>query len=110
MNIRFDGGMDMIEFDFELAEAEEQRLENTAERLKQTAENSYLDIVHKLRQGWQGESAGKFVEKAVLLQEKMERTFETVHLAKDALRRASVRAEQVEKSAEEIVGVKGRNR
>ena len=100
----------MIEFDFACAGIEEQRLKEASEKLCRMSEDVYAQTVQELRQGWQGENARKFMERAVILQEKMEQTKETIRLADEALHQAAVKAGQMEKRTEEIAKERGRVR
>lgn len=94
--------MGEIKFDFQTAINQEKRLAEIAARMGETADGSYADVLQELRQGWQDEGGRKFVDKGLILQEKMHHTGTLIRQAEEALHRASAKAKRIEEKAREI--------
>ena len=91
-----------VEFDFQTAGQEINRLDETAEKLRQTAAGPYEDTLQELMLGWQGEEVMKFIRKAEILKDKMTGTSALIGRTKEALHQAALKAEAMEKRAKEI--------
>lgn len=94
--------MEEIRFDFQIARQQEQRLDELAGKIEHTVRGSYSDALQELKSAWQSDGSLKFTEKGQILEEKMLKNAALIGQARDALRRAYMKAESIEKKVKEI--------
>lgn len=97
-----------IEFNYAKAVRQAERLEESAERLKQMAQSSMSDTFQQLNASWSGENASSYIQKGHILQQQVSETAaELTRIAED-IKTVAKRIRDAERQAKEIAGHGGR--
>lgn len=94
--------MKEIEFDFQIAKIQIQKLEETANKMEKITFGAYTNAMLELMQGWQSEGSQKIQDKGCALREKMVGTTICIRQAAEALYKATEKAKCIEAKAKEI--------
>ena len=91
----------MIEFDYQAALQQADKLDEIANGLKQSS-NTISETMTALNSGWQGESASAYIIKGQSLKEKVFKTSKDLNDAADKIRKIAKNIHDAETAALEI--------
>lgn len=95
-----------IKMDYKKAKDAADRLEALAKKLRQVEGDQFEDTIHELKKNWKGENADAYVEKARILQRKMDGTKEDLGRAAKTIREIAQRTYDAEMQAYRVVSTR----
>lgn len=94
--------MGQVEFDFQAAKMQEQALEELSSKMERLTDGAYEEFLLQIHESWDGFGADKFLVKAEQMREQLAHTSGKIRQSAELLREAGIKAEQMEKKANEI--------
>ena len=91
-----------IEFDFQRAKAQAEKIDRIADRLRNLSQNDFDDSLQNLSAGWKGESASLYLQKGGALQDKIVNTASELYVVADDIRTIAKRIYEAEIAALKI--------
>ena len=96
--------MALIEFDYDRAISQANRLENVAEDMKRLANSSVNNSLQEINASWTGENATAYIQKGYRLQEQISKTASELMIISESIRRVAERIKRAEDHAKSVVG------
>lgn len=94
--------MSRILFEFDTVAAQQKKLEELLEKLRETETKAYDETLGTLKNGWNEFGSDLFHEKAAGGRAQFDTLLQTVEQAVTEVEKARARAERIEREAEEI--------
>ncbi|MBQ4528376.1 MAG: WXG100 family type VII secretion target [Clostridia bacterium] len=91
-----------IEFDYSRAISQANRLDEIAQRVRNSSASQLENAMSELRAGWEGETAESYILKGMELSEKIEKVAKDLENAADTIRRIARRIRDAERAAAAI--------
>lgn len=91
-----------IEFDYNRAIAQAQKLDEIAEKLYNLVQNDFIGSMEMLKGGWEGEASNMYIDKGNILCDKINKTSKDLKNTANSIRKIAKRIYESEMHALEI--------